>query len=1456
MSNQTSTLSFGVRSKEALDELLRLSAGLREFRGALQAFNQQKAENPFRDTPKQSTQALKTALAETKAVQKDLDQAGKEAGQKYASSFSVALSNGVKVSVKEIGTNLIGLTNDISKVGEGMLSSFKQASLKTTADIRADALATKELLRSVKQSDLGLNSVGSAVISLDPRVAAPLRRLDQRSAAAESARYQAYWDDVKSQQQASEGANAALRTHLNNLAASKRLEAQQRASQEMQDQQAIDRARYSGYWQRVTTETQARTQANQSLRAHLTSIANEHRQNAVQRAAEELKLTQQMDAGRYAAYWQRVGAEQKAATEANKQLQGHLDQVAKDARLNAERRRKAQRDQLELDARFESATPSSQLRMARLAASLTARGIDASAVVGPAAAASSGKDGLAHLEHQLAMVRSQAGGAAQTMNDLHSAARGVAGAFGAMWLTWGNIVPLMVGFSLAATLREAAAQAIKFEHEMNMVSAVTGEARAEVFAWGTELKRIAVLHGTMPQEAVTAYRALAQAGLDTRQALAVLPEALRLAALGETDLATASTTLTGAVFAFGTSVQNVGHVTDVMVAAAAKSTTSVTMIAESMKQASTVAQQYKLSVEDVSVGLVALARRNIVGSAAGTAFRNFFDEISAPTEKARKVMKALNLSFFDASGSPKEMMSFIGEFRTVLEQFDKESQAKIMDLVANERGKKFISAMLGMGQGELTQLKAEMQGALGSGFLAFQQSLQSTQSQANIMKAEYASAFEELGQKMQPAILAAIQLARVMTPVVTGFGALVAAGVAAAGVGALAMAMNYATSGAVSSALALRGWTVTAATLGPTAATASGGVAALTIALRGLMIASGIGVVLLALSYGLGVFLETLDKSQDKKEKDRKSTVDLTEALRAWNLEQEKRLLLLQKENGNELVSMRSRFAQIYDEEEGELARARKKDAERGSSNSMIQPVSEEKKASLRIEAARYARGVEMARAEKLNKDLEEQDKKMQDKMQANLKTGAASIKPLIENITHGASNRSAENANIVEEYRHRVAMAKEYYDADIAESSDAFKKKLITEQAYEAERANIWHTYNVARLHAFDQAEGEIGKLAARSQQAQRTRLGTEVEAMRNKDLEAAAKDKRSTSAQMALAENAARESANKILTSDIPELQGKIAEQIRQAWEGRDLDLMGSGERAGLQARLSVEQSYSTKITEIQKKISEAHDRGMSRDILESYGAGLQKLLEAREQDASAAAAQAKEIDVLNRTMARGAALALSSYENSATNAAENARGAFERAFKGMEDVLVNFVKTGKLDFKSLADSIISDMIRIQIRESITGPLSGFAKGLFAPAAAAAVAPEATNWTSLYNSAKGNVYASDDLHQYANTIVSSPTLFRFAQGGAFRMGQMGEAGEEAIMPLTRDSRGTLGVQAVGGGGAPNVQIQVINQTGTKAVARQDGPGQWDGEKWVIGVILEAAESDPQFRNALGIGR
>jgi phage-related minor tail protein len=82
--------------------------------------------------------------------------------------------------------------------------------------------------------------------------------------------------------------------------------------------------------------------------------------------------------------------------------------------------------------------------------------------------------------------------------------------------------------------------------------------------------------------------------------------------------------------------------------------------------------------------------------------------------------------------------------------------------------------------------------------------------------------------------------------------------------------------------------------------------------------------------------------------------------------------------------------------------------------------------------------------------------------------------------------------------------------------------------------------------------------------------------------------------------------------------------------------------------------------------------------------------------------------------RSWETGTAKALNNYIDNVTSTAAQSERLFTNAFKGMEDALVGFVQTGKLDFKSLANSIIADLIRIQVQNSIMKPLAQATSGL----------------------------------------------------------------------------------------------------------------------------------------------
>jgi tape measure domain-containing protein len=99
----------------------------------------------------------------------------------------------------------------------------------------------------------------------------------------------------------------------------------------------------------------------------------------------------------------------------------------------------------------------------------------------------------------------------------------------------------------------------------------------------------------------------------------------------------------------------------------------------------------------------------------------------------------------------------------------------------------------------------------------------------------------------------------------------------------------------------------------------------------------------------------------------------------------------------------------------------------------------------------------------------------------------------------------------------------------------------------------------------------------------------------------------------------------------------------------------------------------------------------------------------------------------------------------------------------------------------------------------------------------------------------AGGRIHAFANGGAFTNRIVSSPTLFAFANGGA--LGLMGEAGEEAVMPLRRGSDGRLGVSADGGGAVSVVINDMRSSPGAERPETKEGRGP-DGRR-VISVMI-----------------
>ncbi|WP_085646719.1 MULTISPECIES: phage tail tape measure protein [unclassified Pseudomonas] len=201
--------------------------------------------------------------------------------------------------------------------------------------------------------------------------------------------------------------------------------------------------------------------------------------------------------------------------------------------------------------------------------------------------------------------------------------------------------------------------------------------------------------------------------------------------------------------------------------------------------------------------------------------------------------------------------------------------------------------------------------------------------------------------------------------------------------------------------------------------------------------------------------------------------------------------------------------------------------------------------------------------------------------------------------------------------------------------------------------------------------------------------------------------------------------------------------------------------------------------------------------------------------------------DVEAAQGDWTKGATSAWANYLDSASNIAGQTKTLFGNAFSSMEDAVVNFAMTGKLSFADFTKSILADMARIATRQASSALLSslvgaatsyftggGGGNGLAAGSAGATSsnlgASSAGYSSSYFPQALGGAWSSGvqmfaNGGAFTNSIVSTPTAFGMAGG---RPGVMGEAGPEAIMPLTRTSSGKLGVLAAGGGSGTAISI------------------------------------------------
>lgn len=447
---------------------------------------------------------------------------------------------------------------------------------------------------------------------------------------------------------------------------------------------------------RANQQVSSFKQANQGFRAIEMTAAAERVAAREAGLAAEVAGIKVADAAANAEMLRQVAIRKKAAKE-------YADATAEVAALR-------ERDN-KLDAAYAASNQRAQQRKlvgarAQLDAGLPVASVQAS--FGPQATGLAQAAGsLRALQTELTTATPRMRITTQALNDLHSAARGAASGFGAMFLTWGNIAPLLAGAALSNAFVQTVKIGADIGQTLETIRVLGGNTVGEIALLQQELMALGAAGPFGPREVAEAMKTLALAGLNAKDQLSAVKDVLNFAVAGDLPIAKAAESLVTISTAFGYSANDYGRVSDVIAKAAAISVASVESVAKSIAVATPLATQYGASLEDVATGIALLSNVGTRGTAAGTSERNFYSELLSTTPKVKKALAEMGFSALDSQQKIKGIVQISKELKAAVDKLSPQKKIEFIATITTERGNKTFSALLEGANKEIAVAQAD-----------------------------------------------------------------------------------------------------------------------------------------------------------------------------------------------------------------------------------------------------------------------------------------------------------------------------------------------------------------------------------------------------------------------------------------------------------------------------------------------------------------------------------------------------------------------------------------------------------------------------------------------------------------------------------------------------------------------------------------------------------------------------
>lgn len=249
----------------------------------------------------------------------------------------------------------------------------------------------------------------------------------------------------------------------------------------------------------------------------------------------------------------------------------------------------------------------------------------------------------------------------QTMKsfNLNNLVDGVKNVTSSLSNTFDKINSKIIGFG-----KNAIQVGVQFEQSMATFHAVSGATADELERVEAKAKELGKNTKYSASEASDAFGYMALAGFSVEDSLYSVEKVLKLATVGQMDLALTSDMYTDTLSALGLELQDTEHYMDILAQTQSKSNTTAQMMMEAYLEAGGQFNKFNTPLEESSTMIGILANNGLKGSQAGTALNSVLINLNGSTTKIAKAYKEMGIQAYNSKGE------FVG-YEDVLRQLSK-----------------------------------------------------------------------------------------------------------------------------------------------------------------------------------------------------------------------------------------------------------------------------------------------------------------------------------------------------------------------------------------------------------------------------------------------------------------------------------------------------------------------------------------------------------------------------------------------------------------------------------------------------------------------------------------------------------------------------------------------------------------------------------------------------------------